>query len=311
MADYGYWQPHKGGGWEWHSGTNLPRGWGQWGYGSDTLKDHSKTPDGSTPQDIPPPPVNTTAKPTPHNGYWAPTRGGGQFTWMNTTQPVTVLVPGSYTYEQMTNPDVKPLHEGDGPPVDKDGKATKNSNPQYTGEFLAGDYNGDGKPDRNPYYVAPDVNAPKLTVQGGWPPDLDGTVPPPDPNAKKPEPGSPPPSHPAWYVDGSTIRTLESDIVSSATTAANEYQSLVNYVASTKWWIFSAGSPEALQVKSGHQTVTYDPNLKTTKDLSSASDNLLLNVADAIHSAGTFVEALNAAGQLYAHADLESFTPES
>lgn len=244
-------------------------------------------------------------------GYWFRTRnGGGAWTWMNTNEPVNVMGLASstgFTYEELTNPDHPPGKGG--PTYDKDGKPT-GGNPQYTGEYLQGDYDGDGKPDKNPYWVAPDVNAPKVGVADGWPKDLTGDVPPPPPNNGSSE-AKPPPSHPAYSVDGSAILAAEQSILTPAGDAATTYNELVSYVASTKGWIFSAPSPEDLQVQSGHTTVNYDPNLATTKQLSSASDNLLLNVADAIHAAGAYVEAINAAGQMYSKADQNSFVPET
>jgi hypothetical protein len=284
MAAEGHWERVRGGDWKWVAGNPYMF----YGYSYETITDRSKTPDGKGVIEPPKPPVNTTAKPTPHGGYWVLFGKPKRWQWQNTTNPVTITAPLSgASYEQLTNPKNDP-----------DGNPNVNYNqPKFP----------DGTD--NPYYVAPDVNAPKLTVQDGWPPDLTGNVPPP-PEGSQPKSG-PPPSHKAWSIDGASLRSGEQTIITAATDATTEYTNLVNHVASTKGWIFSAHDPKDLEVKSGRTTVSYDPNLSTTRDLSSASDNLLLNVADAITSAGAFVEGLNAAGQLYSKADLDSFVPEN
>lgn len=282
----GKWIKNAAGQWEWKPAN------GNWlSFTTEELQKYGRGPltnPDHPPTEEKPVVVNTTAKPTPYGGYWQLYGKPKRWMWVNTTQPVTIVPVAGASYEDMVNPKQDP-----------DG----NPNTRYSGEKFP-----DGTD--NPNYIPPDVNAPSVTVQDGWPPSLEGKVPQPE-EGSTPPPAGPPPSHPAYWVDGSSIRECEEDILTAAKAAVDEYESLKNYVADTKWWIFSAGDRGDLTTQSGHHTVTFDPNLATTRQLSAASDNLLLNTADAIHSAGAYIEALNAAGQLYSRADLDSFTPET
>jgi hypothetical protein len=288
----GYWRRVQGG-WGWIKTGSSPASFTvPGGYSEAQITNPEVTPDGKpNPSAHPAPPPPNTNKPAPYGGYWAPSHGGG-WSWVPTGDtPMPPHSTSGVSWEDLTNPKHPP---GSSP-----------ANPNFTRDPTY----PDGSP--NPYYIATDVNAPTLTVQPGWPPDLTGDVPPPPDSSNGDNKPHPPPSHPEWTMDGSSLVAGEKAILSSAGIATTEYESLVSYVASTKWWIFSAPSADALNVTTRAGTVVYDPNLATTRQLSAASDNLLLNTADAIKAAAAYVEAVNRAGQLYSRADLDSFVPES
>ncbi len=193
--------------------------------------------------------------------------------------------------------------------------------------------------------IPPDVNPPDLRQVwgdhggGDYGPLMDGTVrlPPPDPQAtQETSPPTGPPNVRPYRVSPFSIAGVVSRILKETETCVYSYNSMKDYVNSTKWWIFDVHDPDVLTKpvteptdsagavggnhdpsnhdpgEAGHTTThdPIDPHPGWTKDGTAISDNLLLQVADAIELAGQYAFALNNAGQIYVKADKDSALPD-
>jgi hypothetical protein len=149
-----------------------------------------------------------------------------------------------------------------------------------------------------------------------WGPPMSGNprgLQPADPNAP---PLNSPPVVNNYVVSPGSIEGATSTILMQTQHSVDTYTSLKDYINSTKSWIFDMNNadvinqPQATGSNGGHFSHPHtDPHPEWTKQMTAVSDNLLLQVADAIELAGNYTDALNNAGQFYVKADKDSVLP--
>ena len=149
----------------------------------------------------------------------------------------------------------------------------------------------------------PDVNIPTLEIDKSknWPPPLTGELPPAPPPDEDFWKEGPPPTVTDYHILPSSIRDAERTIMTSLTTAVQDWHDLKAYVERVKPWVFY--KPESTSDDK------HFPPSEDALNLVKYLDNVLLMAADAITITGKFVNRLNAAGQIYVHADKESVFP--
>lgn len=165
--------------------------------------------------------------------------------------------------------------------------------------------------------IPADVTPPSLTQQWHmWGPPMDGNPRGLQPADASAPPVSTPPTVSAYVVSPGSIEGATSQILMRTENLVNSYTSLKDYINSTKSWIFDVNNsdvmnqPQATGSHGGHFSHPHiDPHPEWTQQMSAVSDNLLLQVADAVELAGQFVDALNNAGQFYTKADKDSDLP--
>jgi hypothetical protein len=171
----------------------------------------------------------------------------------------------------------------------------------------------------------PDVTPPDLTqawdtygpAPTGHPRNLGG-----GPGASGPELTGPPEVR-AYMVSPGSVVAATHPILGHTQAAVADYEAIKSYTAEVNSWIYLQRGPEVAgwQDSSGGgwgDPIAVYPHVKSdyenqwaaaVKDVAAASDNLLLQVADAITLAGHFVDAVNNAAQFYSKADQDSFLP--
>lgn len=140
----------------------------------------------------------------------------------------------------------------------------------------------------------PDVVPPTLGDSWSAVPDVTGQLPPPPGggSGSGPQTVDQPPSHPAYVVSPGGIRNAEIAIKAESDTQIDDYNNLKAAVA-----------------QSDSQNLYTDPG--TEEAFHNGMDVVLLQIGDAIELTGQYISMLNYAAQNYAHADIESYLPQS
>ncbi|MFG2041282.1 hypothetical protein [Dactylosporangium sp. NPDC048998] len=165
--------------------------------------------------------------------------------------------------------------------------------------------------------VPPDVTPP--TLGQTWElfgPPMDGTLHLPSGprfgHAVPPRGPKEPPVVPNYVVSPGSIEGATSQILNRTHEVTESYNSLKDYISGTKSWIYSVPDDHTIGEQWGSKVNPQhldDPHPDWTQQMSAVSDNVLLQVADAVEMTGEFVRALNNAGQFYTRADKDSDLP--
>ncbi len=154
------------------------------------------------------------------------------------------------------------------------------------GNGLPGNYNTNNA--QNPA-TPNDPGAPTLTnVWGNTGPDVTGDIPPKTPGQGPPQtPLLAPPIRPPFVVAPGSVRDVENAVLVQASNAITSYNTLKG------------------KVDTSRSQFTYMGNDRT--QMLADQDQALLSIGDAIEIVGQYAGLLNAAAQVYAHADQQSF----
>jgi hypothetical protein len=161
------------------------------------------------------------------------------------------------------------------------------------------------------------VNIPTLEYETGeWPGHLTGEFDQPKSDGTPGEMPSAPPDHPRFIVRPSDLRLAQAELLASVKPMIGEYMDLKAYVESTSDWIFQRSGPEdemeILETNQGRGGRAQRVKADTAEGLEMAAvqADLMLACSDSIKLAGDFVNLIDKAGNMYVHADKESFLPD-
>jgi hypothetical protein len=137
------------------------------------------------------------------------------------------------------------------------------------------------------------------------------------PADKPPEQWIAPPIVAAYTVSPGSIRNGTAPALGQSQRLVDTYENLKNYINDTKSWIFSVGNANTIgnlywqPGEGGGVTASpiNDPHPDLTDSWTAVSDNLLLQVADAVELGGQYIDAVHTAGEIYTSADMHSEPP--
>ena len=165
--------------------------------------------------------------------------------------------------------------------------------------------------------IPPDVTPPTITQTWLLGPPMDGNLDlPKGPRFGHDVPSrgpTEPPVVPAFKVSPGSIEAGTWQMLVHTREVTETYESLKNYITSTKSWIYSVPDDHTIGEEWGGKAYPQhldDPHPDWTQQMSAVSDNILLQVADSVETAGEFIRALNTAGQFYTKADKDSDLPD-
>jgi len=128
-----------------------------------------------------------------------------------------------------------------------------------------------------------------------------------------------PPIVSAYTVSPGSIRNGTAAALGQSQHLVDTYENLKTYINDNKSWIFSVGNDQTIgsfQFEPGSDDSggvsgypINDPHPNETEYWSAVSDNLLLQVADAVELGGQYIDALSTAGEIYTYADYQSEPP--